>query len=397
MAASSRLTASVHGGRHGLLLLALWAVGWSSGCATAARFPAAGQIAGQRVETTVDSAAARYYLERYLDGDRSDGALVPAIEGALAEGPAEPDDREGLGQLARRLSTDLATLHFVARLYERPANRRAQDAFHANLRRLTDPRSGGGAAPPENYTAHVLAFVPGYAYRKDPTTGADFARQRLILRETGFRTLLIETEELGSVERNAALVAAGLTRLAEREERIIVVSSSKGGPEVALALGEGISPETSRRVKAWISVGGLLRGSPYADRYLGWPRRWLAAIALAWEGLPASIVSDMSTAVRAPVFDRLTIPAHILTLQYVGAPLSGQVPPWTLGRYTVLSPHGPNDGLTLLSDELVAGGIVVTDLGLDHFYQDPAINLKTIALAYVVLDELRRREPARPA
>jgi hypothetical protein len=395
MAASSPLTAPVHGGRDGLLLLALCVVAWSSGCATAARFPAAGQIAGQRVETTVDSPAARYYLERYLHGDRSDGALVEAIEGALAEGPAAPDDRKGFGHLARRLSTDLATLHFVARLYERPANRRAQDAFHANLRRLTDSRSG--AAPPENYEAHVLAFVPGYAYRKDPTTGADFARQRLILRETGFRTLLIETEELGSVERNAALVAAGLTRLAEREDRIIVVSTSKGGPEVALALGEGISPETSRRVKAWISVGGLLRGSPYADRYLGWPRRWLAAIALAYEGLPAGIVPDMSTAVRAPVFDRLTIPAHILTLQYVGAPLSGQVPPWTLGRYTVLSPHGPNDGLTLLSDELVAGGIVVTDLGLDHYYQDPAIDLKTIALAYVVLDELRRCEPARPA
>jgi len=74
----------------------------------------------------------------------------------------------------------------------------------------------------------------------------------------------------------------------------------------------------------------------------------------------------------------------------VGAPLSGQVPPWTIGRYTVLRPHGPNDGLTLLSDELVAGGIVVTDLGLDHYYQDPAIDLKTIALTYVVLDELRR-------
>jgi hypothetical protein len=386
----------MHVGRLGLLLLTLWTLGSSAGCATPARFPAAGQIAGQRVDTTVDSPVARYYLERYLEGDRSDGALVQAIQGALAEGPAEPHDREGLGRLARRLSTDLATLHFVARLYERPANRRAQDAFHANLRRLAASRSAGEGAPPGDRKAHVLAFVPGYAYRKDPTTGADFARQRIILNETGFRTLLIETEELGSVERNAALVAAGLTRLAEREDRIIVVSTSKGGPEVALALGEGISPETSRRVKAWISVGGLLRGSRYADRYLGWPRRWLAAIALAWEGLPASVVSDMSTAVRAPVFDRLTIPAHILTLQYVGAPLSGQVPPWTLGRYTVLQPYGPNDGLTLLSDELVAGGIVVTDLGLDHYYQDLAIDLKTIALTYVVLDELRRREtPAR--
>jgi hypothetical protein len=360
------------------------------------RIPASGEIAGQRVATTVDSPAARYYLERYARGDRGDPALAEAIERALAERSAEPEDREGLGQLARRLSTDVATLHFVARLYERPANRRAQDAFRAAVRRLAASRPGEAPAPRQGPAAPLFAFVPGYAYRKDPTTGADFARQRRLLEAVGLRTLLIETEELGRVEDNAAQVAAALTRLAAHDERIVVVSTSKGGAEVALALGEGVSAATSGRVLAWISVGGLLRGSPYADRYQGWPRRWLAALALAWEGLPLSLVDDMSTAVRAPVFARLAIPAHILTLQYVGAPLSGQVPPWTEGRYAALSPHGPNDGLTLLSDELVDGGIVVTDLGLDHYYQDPAIDLKTLALTEVVLDELRRRGLARP-
>ncbi len=229
------------------------------------------------------------------------------------------------------------------------------------------------------------------AFDKDRTTGADFARQRAILRESGFRTVLIETDELGSVERNADLVAKWLDRLAEREEKIIVVSASKGGPEVALALGERLSGDTSSRVKAWISVGGLLRGSPYADRFLYWPRRWFAGIALAFQGLPSSVIRDLSTGVRGPAFARLHLPTHLLTLQYVGTPLSGQIGKSTRGRYNALRSLGPNDGLTLLTDELVPGGVVVTDVSLDHYYRDAAIDLKTLALAYVVLDELERQ------
>ncbi len=363
-------------------------LGGAAACATPARVPASGVIAGQRVITTVDAPIARDYLERYLRGDRSDATLVEAVEGSASERAADPYDRDALGRLARRHSTDLATLHFVTRLYDHPDNRRVQDAFH---RRVRDVTTGNSAVAPDR--AYLVAFVPGYAYRRDPTTGADFARQRAVLEAAGFRTLLIETEELAGVERNAGLVAERLARLAEAEERIIVVSASKGGPETALALGEGMSADASRHVKAWISVGGLLRGSPYADRYLAWPRRWLAALALTWEGLPTTLVRDMSTAERAPVLARLRLPAHILTLQYVGAPLSGQVPPWSRGRYCVLRAHGPNDGLTLLADELLAGGLVVTDLGLDHYFQDPAIDLKTLALLAAVLDELRRRAP----
>jgi hypothetical protein len=358
------------------------------------RFQVAGQIAGQEVATTVESPVARYYFEEYLRGDRSDGKLVQTIERALHECDADPYDRAALECLTHGLSTDFATIFFVARLYENSRNRRAQDAFHATLGRLTASQSRSAPATPEAYKEYVLTFVPGYAYKKDRTTGADFAGQRAILSEKGFRTILIETDELGSVERNAELVAGQLNRLAEHEDKIIVVSASKGGPEVALALGEGVSQETSSRVKAWISVGGLLRGSPYADRFLSWPRRWLAGIALAFQGLPSSVIADLSTAVRGAVLARLHMPAHILTLQYVGAPLSGQVARSTRGRYNALRSRGPNDGLTLLSDELVEGGIVITDVGLDHYYRDPAINLKTISLACVVLEQLQQLEMA---
>lgn len=370
----------------GVALVLGVALAW--GCASRPAIPAAGWLAGQHVATTVDSELARYYLEQRAAGRRLDPALDRAVDDALAE-PVEPADRDALARLSRRTSPDLATLHFVARLYESPANRRAQDAFHTALRDLRAgrwPGSGLGAG-----RSHLFAFVPGYAYRKDPSTGADFARQRGLLAAHGFATVLIETDELGGVDANAAIVARELRRLGERHPRVIVVSTSKGGPEAALALGALLPPAALGHVRAWISVGGLLRGTPYADGWTRWPWSWLARLAFAYEGLRPEAIPDLSAAVRRPAFDRVRLPPYLLALHYVGVPLSGHIHPAVAGRYEALRPLGPNDGLGLLADELVPGGLAITDIGLDHYYLAPDIDLKALALAIVVLDELDRR------
>jgi hypothetical protein len=84
----------------------------------------------------------------------------------------------------------------------------------------------------------------------------------------------------------------------------------------------------------------------------------------------------------------ITLPNHIFLLQFVGAPLSGDIASDVRHRYIELRKYGPNDGLTLLADELVPHGVTVIEPGLDHFYQDPEIDLKSLALANVVADEL---------
>ncbi len=371
--------------RGGPLSIALVALAFSA-CSIPPRVPAVGTLAGQAVATTVDSELAKYYLENYVRGRRIDPERDAVIDSAVGEVRADPTDREAMRRLTRRSSTDLATLYFVARLYEIPANRRAQDAFHATLQRLMSQAS----APriPEEYPAYLMAFVPGYAYRRDPWTGADFARPRHVMAAHRFSTVLIDTDELGTVEENAAIVAREITRLGKHHDKVIVVSTSKGGPEVALALGTLMSGDALGHVRAWISVGGLLRGSPYADRWVGWPQNWVARIAFAFEGLRPDAIENLSTAVRRPAFDRVKLPDHVLTLQYVGVPLSGHIGDAVASRYEALRPLGPNDGLTLLADELIPGGIVVTDVGLDHFYRDAAIDLKALALACVVLAEL---------
>ena len=110
----------------------------SRACSISPRVPAVGALAGQTVATTVDSELAKYYLESYLPGWRIDPSVMRGglIDSALQEVRADPTDREAMERLTRRSSTDLATLYFVARLYDIPVNRRAQDAFHAALQRL---------------------------------------------------------------------------------------------------------------------------------------------------------------------------------------------------------------------------------------------------------------------
>ncbi len=335
---------------------------------------------------------ARYYLEHYLHDDRINPEYDEKIDKALTVSDDVPLDRDSLKELTAQFSPDLATLYFVARIYQNPVNRRAQQAFHAHLAAI---RAKGGeeiAQIAQRFESYLVAFVPGYGYKSDPETGADFALQRRIMTRAGFQTLLIETEEIGTVEANAAIVAEELPRLSKRYDKIIVVSTSKGGPEVALAIGKLITPDQLHAVKAWISIGGLLRGSPEADQALTWPRSVWTSIVFLFAGVPKDTVKSLQTGKRREMFATLNFPPHILMLQYVGVPLSGQIEDYVKGRYKSLRELGPNDGLTLLADELIPGGIVVTDIGLDHFYADPEIDLKTFALAQVVMDEVERRE-----
>ena len=152
------------------------------------------------------------------------------------------------------------------------------------------------------------------------------------MEEVGFKTFLIETDEVGTVERNAAFIADELVRLGRGHDEIILVSTSKGGAEAALALGKLLKSGQAAKVKAWISVGGLLRGTPIADRALKWPRSWWNRVLFFFLGLPAESIESLGTRRRGETFGQLTFPGHMLLVQYVGVPLSGQVSPLAQGQ-----------------------------------------------------------------
>jgi hypothetical protein len=368
-------------------LLSLYcAIQMASCAAPLPQLPAEGELAGQLINTTVDSRIARYYLERYLAGDRVDSQLHARIRSVERQTSGAEFTRAELRDIALRFSPDFATLLFARQLLRQDDNRRLYRAFQDETKRLLAAMSAGRQMPKTEDPAYTLMFAPGWFY-VTTDSGADFARQRETLSEMGYTTHLIEVDEQGSVEDNAAVIADGIKRFSRKDENIILVSVSKGGPEAAFALGHLLAPEETRRVKAWINVGGLLRGTPLADSASRWPKSWLARIYFLYKGWDLAGVESLTTKRSEWRLRQIEIPDHILVLNYVGAPLSGQVwPGRTYDNYVSMRDLGPNDGLTLLLDELALGGVTLVQLGLDHYFLDPMIDLKTAALARVVID-----------
>jgi hypothetical protein len=159
-------------------------------------------------------------------------------------------------------------------------------------------------------------FVPGFHYRTDPSSGADFAGPRTYLRNCGFDTQLVEVEEDGTIEQNAAFIAAAVRKETSAGKRLIIVSTSIGGPETAVALGKLLSVDDLRPVAAWISVGGLLGGTVLADQAERWPMSWLAKLAFLFKGIDARAIPGMTTVSSRRRMTELRFLKSLLVLDY---------------------------------------------------------------------------------
>ena len=359
------------------------------GCAsTVSKITTTGQLAGQVVATTVDSEVAKYYLEHYLQDAKTHpeyDSLIDEIHDSLQ---GEMPNRKRLKWLSDKASVDCDALYLANYLLKSDTNEPIQGLFNREVSRIKyhlDP-----FRPPlfQDYSSYLILFIPGWFYKTDPWTGADLARQRKVVDRLGINNLLVNVDENGTIEDNAKRIAEYINRISESEKKIILVSVSKAGTEVALALSNLLEPQQTENIKAWINIGGLLQGSPIADSAARWPKRWIAKIYFFFKGWDFASVESMTTWKSRARFAGLKIPRHILTINYIGIPLSGSITVLARDRYMKMRTLGPNDGLTLITDALVPHSYTIAQLGLDHFFFDPEINIKSLALIHTLLQYL---------
>jgi hypothetical protein len=318
---------------------------------------------------------------------------IAGIDGSYR---AAPLDRQTLKAISQTASTDFAALFLIKQLLSNPRNLKFQTNYLAETKRIKSDlqrHDWSEIARPALRRYEVL-FAPGFHYLTDRSSGADFANQRQFFHELGVRVQLIRTEEDGTVEENAAIIAATIRTLGDT--KVILVSTSKAGPEVALALGKILAPNETAQVKAWISVGGLIRGTPLADYATTWPQSLIVRLMFlnsrtGFQGIPG-----LTTAAGQFRMEGIRIPARIMIVEYIAVPLSGDIYGSVRSRYVRLRKGGPNDGLTLLADELLPNGIAVIEPGIDHFYAAPDIGIKSVALANVLAEALQGRWPDEP-
>lgn len=360
-----------------------------AGCAALPRVPARGSLAGETMDTTVDSAAARCLLDVQIDADAHQAAARCGLDGILARYDSMPLTRGTLAALADEISVDVAVIYLVRRVLANSRNAHWQQALVGEVEAI---RRSGVFQGPLAYGDHLIVFVPGWLYRFQPGTGADFSRELRLLHRFGLRAWRLDVNENGTIEANARRIAAGIQDLARSETSLILVSTSKAGPEVAYALGALLTPKETRVVKAWLSIGGILQGTAIADDARRWPRSWLAALYFWWHGFSTDSIESMTTVRSRARLEEVRIPPHILLVHYMAAPLSGQISEGARDRYLRMRRLGPNDGLTLLADELLPDGIVVVEPGDDHYYRDLLRDYKTLAFARLIIGVLEARK-----
>jgi hypothetical protein len=352
-----------------------------------------GRLGDREIDTTVDSEIARYYVEHYLRNDRREpekDALIDEVERTFA---GELPAREHLKELAQKVSVDFAALFLVRRIDQEPANRQLLARFRQELAATlaaAGPGAGPGAGMP-GYPDYVILFVPGFLYQEDPESGADFRRPRDLVAHLGLAHQLVDIDQVGPVEHNADVVARQILQHVRDGKKIVLVGASSAGPAIALALSERLQPDEAGQVRAWVNIGGILRGSRRADAALRWPRRWLSRLICTLKGWRYHAIEGYTTAVSARRFDRLRLPPHLLIVNFVGVPLSGDVSKRAWSGYLSLCPEGPNDGLTPIVDAIAPAGQTIAEIGLDHYFLDPAIDAKTVGLARTVLGYLEPR------
>lgn len=354
------------------------------------KIPIDADFHGQRIRSTVNADIARYYAEVYYQGRREHPEWDAILEGLMAR-PGIPD-ADSLRHITCAHSIDLASLFLAERLLSDPVNRPVQAQFERRFRQLQQEALSGKPARLAGLDDVLILCTPGWFYAARPQTGADFALPRKMLNEHGIPNRLIPVDENGTVEANAQTIAASLRAASREYANVILVSGSKGGPEAEMALSLLNESGAAHKVKGWVNVGGLLRGSALADKGLRWPWTWFARFFILKGGSPDSIAS-LATARSRARHAGLRLPPQIQVLNYVAIPMTGDFSERALRGFVTMHSTGPNDGLTLILDELPEPdpGVTVVELGLDHYFSHPQIHLKTVALAMTIIERVTGR------
>jgi len=368
-----------------LLLLLLW------GCASQPIEPgpmAHGELAGQSLSVPLDDPKARYYLTRYPE-PHPEGwhDWLADIEAQLQNGYVDGSE---LGPLVNEhASVDLAALLFIQGVLSDSHNRDWQEC----LNRLSDAVNLGQISYqellPDWHEEYRILFAPGFLYEDNPQTEADFARTRQTLRSLGVSYHFIPSIQDASVEENAEYVADAIREYQDEQRGLILVSASKSASEVHWALGHLLSGEETEGVVAWINAGGVVSGTPLADRWTRFPRSLLARGAFLWYGWSFDSLRSMRTDRSRDRLAESQLPDDLFVVNYVAVPMRAQVTAAAQNRHRYLARYGPSDGLAPLWKTKVYQGVTLVEPGADHYFLTVDIRLRTLVLMAMTLNHVR--------
>lgn len=302
---------------------------------------------------------------------------------ACPELPRLADVSEGaLRQMAARRGIDFAT----ALVFDRVVRAEQHGRFIRDLHAMPeDVRLRWEGEPP------MVVIVPGAFYQEDATSGADGRVVRECVSRLGCATDMIPLESFGSLRRNALIIGDWLRGRSD-DETMILVSLSKAGAEVKLALAAGDAAAAFGNVRAWISLSGPYFGTLLSNwLYRHWWRLPLIRALFWFRGYDYGAIRELARGPGTLLDFEPMMPRHLRVVHVVGFPLAAHMTtPLASRGYRRLSASGPNDGgPILLADVARLPGYVYPVWGADHYLR-PA---QDIGLISRLLRWAREEEP----
>jgi hypothetical protein len=244
----------------------------------------------------------------------------------------------------------------------------------------------------------VLAVAPGAFYREFPHTGADGRPLREAAARVGLRSELIPFYSFGRLADNARILCDWLSARPDGE-RIILVSPSKGGADVKIALTRPEAGRAFRNVAVWVNLSGLLRGTPLAGWLLERRLRTAWVRFLFWlRGYKFAVIRELEYGPGTPLDFDPPLPPHLRVVHVVGFPLVRHLSNALARRcFRRVRPLGPNDGAgILLADVARLPGSVYPLWAADHYLRPDGRDARPLArrVLAAALDLLAESEPS---
>ena len=280
----------------------------------------------------------------------------------VAGWPEHPSWRGLTADVLRAVADQHGDDFATALLYDRLVRSREHGPFFEQVQSAANPCCG----PPPG----TLAIVPGACYVEYPWTGADGRRLCECGREWGWHVETVPVASFGPLSANARTVSDWL--VGHPEESVVLVSLSKGGADVKTALANPATAPAFRKVSVWISLSGILHGTPMAGWFLhsGF-RRWVARSLCRYRGYDFSVLDELDWHAGSALAPELVLPSGLRVVHVVGFPLSCHRRSRRSRRgHRRLAALGPNDGGGILLGDLCRlPGLIYPVWGTDHYLE----------------------------
>jgi hypothetical protein len=214
-----------------------------------------------------------------------------------------------------------------------------------------------------------VAIVPGALYVERPDMGGDGRLVREIAERFGLRSVIVPLASLGSISENAGRLNGWVAQ--HSGERLILVSLSKGGADLKVALASPDALHLYRNVIAWVNVCGPLDGAAMVNWILSSRlRTWLCRLQYRLQRRDFRFVTELCRGHGAPLDFPLRHSEGMRLVNLVGFPLTRHMTTrFSRFCHRTLSTWGPNDGTVLLSDVSKWPGETYPVWGVDHYFR----------------------------